>query len=77
MNFMEKYFLNFSLSLDPVALSLRKLRSGRITQYIWLARALARPIFAKNSLIFKGILANIRYTETLAEKFLFFFLVHG
>ena len=50
MNFMEKYFLNFSLSLDHVALSLRKLRSGRITQYIWLAPAVARPIFTSVSL---------------------------
>jgi hypothetical protein len=43
MNLIEKYFLNFSLSLDHVALLLR---SGRITQYIWLAPAVARPIFA-------------------------------
>ena len=60
MKFMEKYFLNFSLSLDPVALSLRKLRSGRITQYIWLVPAVARPIFASAIAT-----ANIRYTETL------------
>lgn len=34
MNFMEKYFLNFSLSLDHAALSLRKLRSGHIIRDI-------------------------------------------
>ncbi len=50
MNKNEKYFLNFSLSLDLVALSLRKLRSGRITQYIWLTPAVVRPIFASVSL---------------------------
>jgi len=44
--------------------------SGRLTQYIWLAPAVARPIFAK-LIEFKGILANIRYTETLSEILLF------
>jgi hypothetical protein len=32
---------------------------------IWLTPGVSRPIFAKNLLIFKGILENIRYTETL------------
>jgi len=63
---------NFSLEQnDKRDLKIRKarctltslsLRSARLTQYIWLAPAVARPIFASAIAT-----ANIRYTETLDE----------
>ena len=65
---------NFSLEQnDKRDLKIRKarctltslsLRSARLTQYIWLAPAVARPIFASAIAT-----ANIRYTETLCDIF--------
>lgn len=62
MNFMEKYFLNFSLSLDPVALSLRKAPFGAYNT-VYLARSCRRS----THICLRFTTANIRYTETLSE----------
>lgn len=55
-------WINFSkIRKARCTLTPLSLRSARLTQYIWLAPAVARPIFASAIAT-----ANIRYTETLS-----------